>query len=148
MRTVPLLAVLRDYLDEQLLGTGRSGADLVFGRTPVDSFVASTVSARADCAWNSAGLDRITPHGCLHTFASMLIAAGENPRAVQEFMGHSTITMTFDLYGHLFPGAATRRASDWTRTSTRSCRAKQRWDNDPPFRRDEAARCGNENRLN
>ena len=47
----------------------------------------------------------ITLHQCRHTFASLLIAAGENPKAVQEFMGHATITMTFDLYGHLFPGS-------------------------------------------
>ena len=30
---------------------------------------------------------------------------GEDPKAVQEFVGHSTITETFDRYGHLFPGA-------------------------------------------
>jgi integrase len=38
-------------------------------------------------------------------FASLLIAAGENPKAVQAFLGHATITMTFDLYGLLFPGS-------------------------------------------
>ncbi len=44
-------------------------------------------------------------HPRRHTFASLLIDSGENPKAVQEFMGHSTITVTFDLYGHLFPGS-------------------------------------------
>ena len=34
-----------------------------------------------------------------------MIAAGENPKAVQEFLGHATITMTFDRYGHLMPGS-------------------------------------------
>jgi integrase len=33
------------------------------------------------------------------------IAAGENPKAIQEFMGHATIQMTFDRYGHLMPGS-------------------------------------------
>jgi integrase len=100
-----MLAVLRNHLDEHLLATGRSGDELAFGRTPHDAFVASTLSDHADTAWKSAKLDRITLHQCRHTFASLLIAAGENPKAVQEFMGHSTITMTFDLYGHLFPGS-------------------------------------------
>ena len=104
-RTVPLLAVLRDYLDEHLLVSGRTGEDLVLGRTRVDAFVASTVRNRAIAAWANAGLTPITLHECRHTFASLLIAAGENPKAVQEFMGHSTITETFDRYGHLFPGA-------------------------------------------
>jgi integrase len=104
-RTIPLLAVLRDYLDEHLLATGRSGEDLVLGRTHVDAFVASTVRNRAIAAWERAGLTPITLHECRHAFASLLIASGENPKAVQEFMGHSTITETFDRYGHLFPGA-------------------------------------------
>ena len=34
-----------------------------------------------------------------------MIAAGENPKAMQTFMGHVTIQMTFDRYGHLFPGS-------------------------------------------
>lgn len=105
VRTLPLLAILRDYLDEHLLRTGRTGSDLIFGRTPADPFVPTTLAARAGKAWEKAGLTRITPHECRHTFASLLIASGENPKAVQEFMGHSTITMTFDLYGHLFPGS-------------------------------------------
>lgn len=47
----------------------------------------------------------ITLHECRHTFASMLIHAAVNPKAIQEFMGHSTIEMTFDQYGHLMPGS-------------------------------------------
>jgi alkanesulfonate monooxygenase SsuD/methylene tetrahydromethanopterin reductase-like flavin-dependent oxidoreductase (luciferase family) len=38
-------------------------------------------------------------------FASLLIDFGANPKAVQEFMGHSKIQTTFDVYGHLFPGS-------------------------------------------
>jgi integrase len=104
-RTVPLLAILRDYLDEHLLATRRSGDDLAFGRTAGDPFVPSTLTTVADAVWEAAGIERITLHNCRHSFASLLIASGENPKAVQEFMGHSTITMTFDLYGHLFPGS-------------------------------------------
>jgi len=33
-----------------------------------------------------------------------LIDAGANPKAIQEFMRHATIQMTFDRYGHLMPG--------------------------------------------
>ena len=38
----------------------------------------------------------------------MLIAAGAEPRTIMELMGHSSITITYDLYGHLFPGAHDR----------------------------------------
>ena len=33
----------------------------------------------------------------------MLIAQGAHPRAIMERMGHSTITVTLDTYGHLLP---------------------------------------------
>ncbi len=47
----------------------------------------------------------ITLHECRHTFASLLIDAGANPKAIQTFMGHSKIQTTFDTYGHLLPGS-------------------------------------------
>jgi integrase len=47
----------------------------------------------------------ITLHECRHTFASLLIDAGANPEAIQQFMGHSKIQTTFDVYGHLLPGS-------------------------------------------
>jgi integrase len=40
-----------------------------------------------------------------HAAASLLIEQGFSPKRVQSLMGHSTITMTFDVYGHLFPSA-------------------------------------------
>lgn len=49
-------------------------------------------------------LNPITLHECRLTFASLLIDAGANPKAIQEFMGHSKIQTTFDVYGHLLPG--------------------------------------------
>jgi integrase len=75
------------------------------GATPEAAFVASTIDNRAKRGWAAAALEPITLHEARHTFASLLITSGANPRAVQTFMGHSTITMTFDHYGHLFPGA-------------------------------------------
>ena len=36
-------------------------------------------------------------------FGSFLLAAGAHPKAIQSRMGHSSITVTLDRYGHLFP---------------------------------------------
>lgn len=41
-------------------------------------------------------------HDLRHVAASLFIETGLPPKRIQEIMGHSTITMTFDLYGHLF----------------------------------------------
>ncbi len=52
-----------------------------------------------------AGLRRIRIHDLRHTFASMLIQNGESLTYVKEQMGHSSIRITVDIYGHLVPGA-------------------------------------------
>lgn len=38
-------------------------------------------------------------------------AAGVNAKALSSFMGHSSITVTFDLYGHLMPGSEAEGAA-------------------------------------
>jgi integrase len=120
-RTIPLLAILRDLLEAQIRATGRSGEDRVFGRSAREVFYPSTVDKRAKRAWmkrNAAEreaareadrepelLTLLTMHECRHTFASVLIDAGANPKVIQEVMGHSKIQTTFDVYGHLLPGS-------------------------------------------
>jgi integrase len=34
-----------------------------------------------------------------------MISAGVNAKALSTFLGHSSVTVTLDRYGHLFPGA-------------------------------------------
>jgi integrase len=42
-------------------------------------------------------------HDLRHTCAALLIAQGAHPRAIMERLGHSSIEVTLDRYGHLFP---------------------------------------------
>jgi integrase len=44
-------------------------------------------------------------HQARHTYASFMIAAEVNAKALCTFMGHSSIKVTYDRYGHLMPGA-------------------------------------------
>lgn len=117
-RTVPIIGVLRPYLEAVEIN---SGMELLFGRTDDLPFAPKSISERAERAWEQANkleqeaagkekrepvlLRRITLHECRHTFASLLIDAGVNAKAIQEFMGHATIEETFSRYGHLMPGA-------------------------------------------
>jgi integrase len=50
-----------------------------------------------------AGLPDLTVHGLRHSHASLLLAAGEHPKLVQERLGHSSITLTLDTYSHVIP---------------------------------------------
>jgi integrase len=43
-------------------------------------------------------------HDLRHTHAALLIAAGEHPKLIQSRLGHGSIQVTFDTYGHLFEG--------------------------------------------
>jgi integrase len=51
-----------------------------------------------------AGLRRVRFHDLRHTFASLLLQNGESLTYVKEQMGHSSIQVTVDIYGHLVPG--------------------------------------------
>jgi site-specific recombinase XerD len=51
------------------------------------------------------GLRRIRFHDLRHTFASRLIQNGESLVYIKEQMGHHSIQVTVDIYGHLVPGA-------------------------------------------
>jgi integrase len=104
-RRVPIAAILRDYLAEHLARTERQASEPIFGRSAALPFVANRVQERADEAWLDAGRARLTPHACRHTFASLMIAAGVNAKALSTFMGHANISITLDRYGHLMPGS-------------------------------------------
>ena len=49
------------------------------------------------------GLKDITFHSCRHTFGALLIAKNVPIKYIQRQLGHSTIKMTMDTYGHLMP---------------------------------------------
>jgi integrase len=104
-RRVPLTQTLRNYLLQHRLQQGTGGAGPVFpnshGRR---AFTPSVTNQRAKNAWATAGLTPITLHECRHTYAAYMIAAGINPKALSTYMGHSSITVTLDRYGHLLPG--------------------------------------------
>ena len=110
-RSVPIAAVLRDHLAEHMARSRREGSELIFGNTPEIPFTPNRLQGRADDAWKDAELERITPHECRHTFASLMIAAGVNAKALSTFMGHATISITLDRYGHLMPGSEEEAAS-------------------------------------
>jgi integrase len=59
---------------------------------------------RAAQVWERTGLRPLGFHEGRHTFASLMIAAGVNAKALSTYMGHANIKITLDRYGHLMPG--------------------------------------------
>ena len=48
--------------------------------------------------------DPLRFHDLRHTHVALLIAQGEHPKVIQARLGHSSIHVTLDRYGHLFEG--------------------------------------------
>lgn len=69
----------------------------------------------------AAALPRFRFHDIRHTFGSLLIQAGVSPAYVQKQMGHSSIQITIDIYGHLIPGGN----RDWIDNIDRHMPAQQ-----------------------
>lgn len=44
------------------------------------------------------------PHDLRHTYATILLMAHISPAYVQKLLGHHSISMTVDIYGHWIPG--------------------------------------------
>lgn len=101
-RAVPIVAALRSHLAARKLRRG-NGIALFFGEG-TRPFNRDQLVARAAKAWKKAELTPIGLHEGRHTFASILIAAGVNAKALSTYLGHSSIQITLDRYGHLMPG--------------------------------------------
>ena len=85
---------LQTLLTEHRLASGRAEG-FVFGdgvRPPRPD----KLTERADAASKAAGLERITLHEARHTYASLMIAAGVNAKALSTYMGHANISITLD----------------------------------------------------
>ena len=112
-RTVPIAKVLREHPVAHRLRSGR-GHGYVFGRSADRPFNPTSIYGRAAKTWTHLNetrveneLDAIEPvglHEARHAYASLMIAAGVNAKALSTYMGHSSISITLDRYGHLMPG--------------------------------------------
>jgi integrase len=85
-RRVPIAASLREHLAAQQLRQS-PGTELCFGRAAGRPFRPDRLQERADEAWQAGGLERMTLHDARHTFASLMIAARVNAKALSTYMG-------------------------------------------------------------
>jgi integrase len=83
---------------------GRPPDDLVF--TTPHGQPLRNLNWRRDVRWNQVcaelGLDGLTPHDLRRTFGSLARLAGADLKYIQKAMGHSSITVTAEIYAHLF----------------------------------------------
>jgi integrase len=105
-RTVPIIDRLAMLLADHRVLTNHPSGGLLFvsDRVPGQPVHPVPVRRRMEKAWSKAELEPLGLHEARHTFASMMIAAGVNAKALSGYLGHANIAITFDRYGHLMPG--------------------------------------------
>jgi len=105
-RTVPIAARLSLLLTDHRVLMNQPIEGLLFpGADAARPIHPTSLYERLANAWKAAKLRPLGFHEARHTAASLFIAAGMNAKTVTTLLGHSSITITFDRYGHLFPGA-------------------------------------------
>ncbi|MGB3684773.1 MAG: site-specific integrase [Ornithinimicrobium sp.] len=119
-RTIPLPAAcvigLREHRQSQDAERTEAGDawqehGLVFASTRGTVIEPRNLNRLLDQLVSQAGVPRIRFHDLRHTCASMLLAQNVSPRVVMELLGHTQMSMTTDLYGHVMP-TALRAAAD------------------------------------
>ena len=103
-RVVTIPSLLIPELQEQL--NQRASDDFVFTSVQGTPIRKSNFTRRYwKPAATATGFAEVVFHELRHTAATIAIQAGAHPKALQLRMGHSSITVTLDRYGHLMPGA-------------------------------------------
>jgi integrase len=108
-RDVPLAPIVVNTLREWKLACPKGELDLVFPTGAGNVEDHPNIISRG---WNptqvaasvvtTTGAPRYNFHTLRHAAASMFIEQGMNPKRIQSVMGHSSIQVTYDVYGHLF----------------------------------------------
>ena len=100
--------VLKHHRAKQLekrLAAGSSWVDrdLIFPDRDGDYLIPVTLLRRFRKLLRNAGLPRIRFHDLRHSAATLLLGMGVEMKIVQELLGHSSISITADIYGHVLP---------------------------------------------
>jgi integrase len=99
----PLLILLADH---RVLANHPEGGLLFPGADSTRPVHPTSLRESVAKAWRPAKqLDPLGFHEARHTAASMFIAAGLNAKTISTLLGHASIAITFDRYGHLMPGS-------------------------------------------
>jgi integrase len=108
IRSVAIPASLADVLGAHVATPPARASGLVFptpSGTPMrrGNFGKVWRRACADAGFDGGSLDGLVFHELRHTAAALAIAEGAHPLAIKERLGHSSISVTMDTYGGLFP---------------------------------------------
>lgn len=111
--TVEILRRVRvKQLEERLAaGTAYEDQGLVFTDALGRPIHPSTLRQTWLGIVKAAGMERLRFHDLRHAHASLLMAQGVHPKIVSERLGHSSVSITLDIYSHVAPGLQAEAAA-------------------------------------
>lgn len=120
MRDIAMSQPVFDALMAQRAVTYRPGGDtFVFSNRMGEPFDVDNITNRV---WypllRHLGLAKRRPYQTRHTFATLLLAAGENPEFVARQLGHANTMMLFKTYSRYVPNLTRRDGSAFDRLVT------------------------------
>ncbi|HEM3428054.1 TPA: site-specific integrase [Streptococcus suis] len=100
-KTINLLRLYKNRQRQTFIETGARVSAVVFS-TPLKEYQnMATRQESLDRRITEIGIPRFTFHAFRHTHASLLLNAGISYKELQYRLGHATLAMTMDIYGHL-----------------------------------------------
>jgi integrase len=110
--------------------TRRRRASWAEGSPPGEQYLFPGISQRMvqqamARACRGAGLRRRHPHDLRHTYATLLLMDHYSPAYVQKQLGHASISITVDTYGHWLPGEGKRDLGKTLRQATSLARVQE-----------------------
>ena len=103
IRTVSIPAALADVLGQHFASPAAQSSGLAFPGPKGAALRRSNFRRVWSKATTRAGLEGLRFHELRHTAVALAVAQGAHPLAIKERLGHSSITVTMDTYGRLFP---------------------------------------------
>lgn len=102
---VDVLREHRDYVEQLRRDAGDNwlGLGLVFPNTRGNFIERAKLWHMLNKVVEQAGLPHMRFHDLRHSAATIMLAMGIHPKVVQEILGHSSISVTMDLYSHVLP---------------------------------------------
>ena len=109
-RTLPLIPTVEKYLkklkakqneNKKLFGDCYIDSDYICVKADGTLIQPDEASAKFKSLIKRNKMPNIRLHDLRHSCASMLIAQGVDIKVIQEWLGHSSISMTGNIYGHL-----------------------------------------------
>ena len=102
-RTIPLAQFVADAVSTHLIEHGEGQHGLILHLPDGQPLGRNRFGRLWRAAREQAGAEHVNFHDLRHTFASTLLSEGVSIRAVSEWMGHASPTVTLNTYAHMMP---------------------------------------------